>query len=90
MKTIFSGFPYTNGEGLNTNSTKNRANYLGMSMEEHVRYMWNSPKKGNSPYRIFRGSLVPMTNEEGEFVYDENGDMVYKYVDRGNFFGGEK
>ena len=90
VKTIFSGFPYTNGEGLNTNSTKNRANYLGMSMEEHVRYMWNSPKKGNSPYRIFRGSLVPMTNEEGEFVYDENGDMVYKYVDRGNFFGGKK
>lgn len=86
IKEIFSGFSYTNGEGLNTNSTKNRANYFGMTMEDHMRYLWNSPKKGNSPYRIFRGSLIPILDENGAPELDEMGDIVYKYVDRGNFF----
>lgn len=90
INTIFSNFPYVNGEGLNTNSTKNRANYFGMSMADHMRYLWNSPKKGNSPYRIFRGSLVPIFDENGNCKVDENGDIIYKYVDRGNFFGEEK
>ena len=89
INTIFSDFCYSKGDGLNTSSAKNRAAFYGMTMAEHMRYLWNSPKKGNSPYRIFRGSLVPLYDERHEIVRDEQGDIVYKYVDRGNFFEGE-
>lgn len=89
VNTIFSKFEYSKGDGLNTKSAEHRFIFKGLSMAEHIRYLWNSPKNGNSPYLIFRGSLVPVMDENNNCVRDENGDIVYKYVDRGNFFGKE-
>lgn len=89
IKTIFSDFDYTKGDGLNTNSAQRRAKYMGITMEEHIHYMWNSPSQSNSPYRIFRGSLVPLTDDCGNIIRDDNNDIVYKYVDRGDCFKGE-
>ncbi len=83
---IFSKFDYHRGDGLNTKSAEHRSVFYGVSMAEHMRYLWNSPKNGNSPYRIFRGSLVPVTDGSGGCVRDANGDIVYRYVDRGGFF----
>lgn len=53
-------------------SQESFAKYRGMTMKEFLRYLWNSPKQGQSPYRIFERVLVP----DG---FDDNGDIVYKY-----------
>lgn len=51
---------------------KRRATFYGMTMDEYLRYLWNSPKTGRSPYKIFEKVLIP----DGK---DENGDIIYKY-----------
>lgn len=53
-------------------SSEERAKYSGLSMKEYMRYIWNNPARGQSPYKIFAGALVP----DG---YDENHDIIYKY-----------
>lgn len=68
----FLEMPYDKAEGFNVNSSENRAKYKGMSMKDYLRYLWNQPKMGQSPYKIFERVLVP----DG---IDENGDLIYKY-----------
>jgi DNA repair photolyase len=68
----FLNFPWRKAEGFNCNSSENRAKYEGMTMKEYLRYLWNNPKMGQSPYKIFERVLVP----DG---YDENGDIIYRY-----------
>ena len=46
--------------------------FNGMNIKEYMRYLWNSPKEGNSPYKIFEMVLVP----DG---IDDHGDIIYKY-----------
>ena len=53
-------------------SSEERAKYSGLTMKEYMRYIWNNPARGQSPYKIFAGVLVP----DG---YDENYDIIYKY-----------
>lgn len=43
-----------------------------MSMADYMRYLWNNPQRGQSPYKMYEGILVP----DGK---DENGDIIYKY-----------
>ena len=45
---------------------------MGMSMKEYIRYLWDTPTAGQSPYRIFEGVMKP----DGR---DENGDIIYVY-----------
>ena len=68
----FLDFPYRKAEGFNVNSSENRAKFDGMSMKDYLRYLWNNPKRGQSPYKIFERVLKP----DG---VDENGDIIYKY-----------
>ena len=68
----FLNFPMVKAEGFNLNTTENRAKYTGMSMKDYLHYLWNSPKMGQSPYKIFEKVLIP----DG---YDENKDIIYKY-----------
>lgn len=68
----FLEFPMVQANGFNLNSTENRAKYEGMTMKEYLRYLWNRPKRGQSPYKIFEKVLTPTGN-------DENGDIIYKY-----------
>lgn len=49
-----------------------RAKYWGFDVPEYVRWCWNNPKSGKSPYRYFEGILKPVR-------LDENGDVVYAY-----------
>lgn len=68
----FLEFPYKKAEGFNTNSAENRAKFEGMTMKEYLRYLWNNPRRGQSPYKLFERVLIPNG-------YDEEGDIIYKY-----------
>lgn len=64
--------PYVGAEGLNTVSCENRAHFAAMTIKDYLRYLWNNPKRGQSPYKIFGAVLVP----DG---YDEDKNIIYKY-----------
>lgn len=68
----FLNFDYRKSEGFNTNSAENRAHFEGMTMKEYMRYLWNAPKRGQSPYRLFEKVLIPNG-------YDEDGNIIYYY-----------
>ena len=68
----FLEFPMVKANGFNLNSTENRAKYENMTMKDYLRYLWNSPQRGQSPYKIFEKVLIP-------YGYDENNDIIYKY-----------
>lgn len=68
----FLKFPMVQAKGFNLNSQENRAKYTGMTMKDYLHYLWNNPKMGQSPYKIFEKVLIP----DG---YDENKDIIYKY-----------
>lgn len=59
-------------EGYNTRSSEFRAKFDKFTMYDFIRYLWNHPKEGNSPYHMFDGVLVP----DG---VDDNGDVIYRY-----------
>ena len=65
-------FEWRKAEGFNTNSDESRAKYAGMTMKDYMRYLWNAPKRGQSPYKLFERVLLPNG-------VDENGDIIYKY-----------
>lgn len=58
--------------GFNTQTTEKRAHFEGMTMAQYMRWLWNNPQAGQSPYKMFEGVMRP----EGE---DENGDLIYYY-----------
>lgn len=68
----FLNFPINKAEGFNLNTTENRARFQGMTMKDYLRYLWNAPRRGQSPYKLFERVLIP----DG---YDENGDIIYRY-----------
>lgn len=63
---------YSKAQGFNINSSENKAKFADMTLKDYLRYLWNSPKRGQSPYKIFERVLKP----DG---VDENGDIIYKY-----------
>lgn len=75
INKYFSHFQWWLGEGFNRGSSENRAKFYGMTMADYMRYRWNSPQDGQSPYKLFEGILVP----QGK---DENGDLIYVYDKR--------
>lgn len=76
----FLEFPMVRAQGFNLNSSENRARLSGMTMKDYLRYLWNAPRRGQSPYKIFERVLEP----DG---YDENGDIIYKYNQKVTFEG---
>ncbi len=68
----FLDFEVNKAEGFNTNSSEKRAKFQDMTMKDYLHYLWNSPKMGQSPYKIFEKVLVPCG-------FDENNDIIYKY-----------
>lgn len=67
-----SGIPYGKAQGFNCNSSENRAKFKGMSMKDYLHYLWNAPKNGQAPYKLFEKVLIPNG-------FDDNGDIIYKY-----------
>lgn len=74
----FLEFPMTRAEGFNLNSSENRAHFSGMTMKEYLRYLWNAPKRGQSPYKLFERVLKPNG-------YDEEGNIIYLYNEKVTF-----
>lgn len=68
----FLEFPMKQADGFNLVSTENRAKLNGMTMKDYLHYLWNSPVRGQSPYKIFEKVLMP----DGK---DDNGDIIYRY-----------
>lgn len=68
----YLNFKYVAAQGFNVNSSENRAKFSDMTMKEYLRYLWNNPQRGQSPYKIFEGILVP----DG---YDEDKNIIYRY-----------
>ena len=70
---LHGGYLWRKAEGFNTNSAELRAKFWNYSMADYIRWLWNSPSAGQSPYEMFGGIVVP----DGK---DENGDIIYKYT----------
>lgn len=73
IEQLHSGYLRNSACGFNTNSSEARAKFYQMSMARYMKWLWNSPNAGQSPYKLFEGVLVP----NGK---DEQGNIIYKYV----------
>lgn len=69
---LVSQFQWVRATGFNCNSSEKRAKYEGMTMADYMRWLWNNPQSGQSPYKLFEGALVPVAK-------DDNDNLIYKY-----------
>lgn len=69
---FLDSFEWVYAQGFNTFTSEAKALFKTMTMKQYLRYIWNNPKRGQSPYKLFGGVLVP----DG---LDAEGDVVYKY-----------
>lgn len=69
---LLGNFDAVKACGFNTKSSENRAKFYGMSMSEYLRFLWNNPQAGQSPYKMFEGILLP----NGK---DKKGNLIYSY-----------
>lgn len=58
--------------GYNANSSEKKAHFYGMTMANYMRWLWNNPQAGQSPYKLFEGILKPCGK-------DAHGDIIYEY-----------
>lgn len=65
-------YSYRRAEGFNTKNEENRARFYYNTMAEYMHWLWNNPKNGQNPYKMFEGVMRP----DGK---DENGDLIYVY-----------
>lgn len=65
-------YEWAKSSGYNCQSSELRAKFAGMSMADYLRWLWNNPQSGQSPYKMFEGALVPKSK-------DEEGNIIYKY-----------
>lgn len=72
VEKILSGFEMNRATGFQTNSSENRAKFMGVEFGEYVRYLWNTPNAGQSPYSLFEGILLPNG-------VDKEGNIIYRY-----------
>lgn len=67
-------YQWSKASGYNCNSSEKRAKFLGMTMADYMRWLWNNPQNGQSPYKLFEGALVPAAKDaEGNIIYKYNG-----------------
>lgn len=72
IEELHSGYDWSKATGFNANSSEKRAQFYGMSMADYMRWLWNNPQAGQSPYKLFEGVLQPV-GKDGE------GNIIYKY-----------
>lgn len=65
-------FLWHKANGFNRRSMEYQAKFEYMTMRDFLRYLWNNPYAGQSPYTMFNGIMVPAGK-------DSNGDIIYKY-----------
>jgi len=67
-------FLYRQAKGYNTKSTTHRAAFYTHTMFEYMRWLWNNPKAGQSPYTMYEGIISPCEK-------DNEGNLVYEYTE---------
>ena len=72
IEQLHSGYEFRRAQGFNNASCEKRTHFYGMSMAEYMRWLWNNPQAGQSPYKLFEGILIP--NKK-----DKNGNNIYEY-----------
>ena len=72
IEVLHSGYEFRKANGFNCNSSEKRAQFYGMSMADYMRWLWNNPQSGQSPYKLFEGVLLPSGK-------DEAGNLIYIY-----------
>lgn len=74
IDSLVSSFSWARAQGFNCNSSEKRAHFDGMTMADYMRWLWNNPQSGQSPYKLFEGALVPIgKDDEGNLIYKFNG-----------------
>lgn len=63
---------WTRAHGFNKNTSEKTAHFRGMTMADYLRWLWNNPQAGQSPYKLFEGIMRP-----GE--KDDDGNLIYHY-----------
>lgn len=58
-------------EGLNTVNSLTRAKFSEFSLKDYLRYLWNTPSRGQSPACMFSDYLITAG-------IDDNGDVIYR------------
>ncbi|MCL1933266.1 MAG: hypothetical protein FWF53_05610 [Candidatus Azobacteroides sp.] len=77
IKSLLSGFEWSKADGYNCNSSDRRAKFYGMSMYDYMKWLWNNPQSGQSPYKLFEGILIPAgKDEEGNLIYHYTGKNI--------------
>ncbi len=66
------GYDWGRASGFNANSSEKRAHFAGMTMADYMRWLWNNPQAGQSPYKMFEGVLAPCGK-------DADGNIIYAY-----------
>ena len=72
IESLHSDYLWGRAQGYNANSSEKRAHFYGMSMAAYMRWLWNNPQAGQSPYKMFEGVMKPTGK-------DENGNLIYTY-----------
>ena len=72
IEELHAGYDWGKATGFNANSSEKRAQFYGMSMADYMRWLWNNPQAGQSPYKLFEGVLQPVGK-------DAEGNIIYKY-----------
>lgn len=65
-------YEWGKASGYNKNSSERKAKFYDMTMADYMRWLWNNPQAGQSPYKLFEGALVPVAK-------DEEDNIIYKY-----------
>lgn len=73
IEQLHGGYKWIRACGYNTNSAELRAKFHDFTMADYLKWVWNSPKNGQSPYSMFGGIVIP----DGK---DEDGNIIYKYI----------
>lgn len=66
------GFKWGDAEGFNTCSVEKRSSFHSHTMADYMRWLWNNPESGQSPYSMFEGILKPVGK-------DADGNLIYQY-----------
>ena len=72
IEQLHSKYQWGRAQGFNANSSEKRAHFYGMTMADYMRWLWNNPQAGQSPYKLFEGILIPSGK-------DAEGNIIYKY-----------
>ena len=72
IESLHGGYEWKYASGFNTSSSERKAKFMGMTMADYMRWLWNNPQAGQSPYKMFEGVMQPSGK-------DADGNIIYIY-----------